>query len=198
VSVWAKALGVGIVWLCNVGCADAENAVSGQLVVGFSAGTTAQRGEAIVARAGGAIRRHLGAIRAAAVRPRPGRTTADLRAALRGHRAIRSVNCSCGASSKSSALQDAVEYAKEKGVLLVVAAGNDGDSLESHPEYPASYTDGNIVTGAAAMLRAKDPGLTYAQLRSTLLASVDKLPSLQGRIVTGGRLDLDRAMERTP
>jgi subtilisin family serine protease len=415
VSVWAKALGVAVVLHCSAGTAGAQEAVTGQIVVGFSRGTRADRIHAIVERAGGAIKRRLGAIDAAAVRPRPGRRLADLRAALRRARSVRYVepdfvlhasrspddplyfrqyalapaatgdiaapqawdvstscakvatldsglqyshpdlapnvwhnpheikdngkdddhngyvddyygvdvhkgsgsggdddghgthvagiiggrgnngvgvagtcwstsimsvrfmdshgrgstsdavaglqyavhqgakivNCSFGSSSKSSALQDAVEYAKENDVLLVVAAGNDGESLESHPEYPASYTDANIiavaattatdaladfsdygsksvdlaapgegiystyptssyryldgtsmaapfVTGAAAMLRAKDPSLTYAQLRSTLLASVDQLPSLQGRTATGGRLDLDRAIERTP
>jgi thermitase len=415
VCVWARTLPAVVVLLCNASHADAQDAVSGQVIVGFSARTTTQEARSIVERAGGAITRRLDAVDAAAVRPRRGRTTADLRAALRRGRAIRYVepdfvlrasrspddplyfreyalapgavgaiaapqawdartscskvatldsgvqyshpdlagniwhnpheikdngkdddhngyvddyygvdvrkgsgsggdddghgthvagiigghgnngtgvsgtcwsgsimsvrfmdakgkgstsdavaglqyavhqgakivNCSFGASSKSSALEDAIQYAKENGVLLVVAAGNDGDSLESHPEYPASYTDGNIVTvaattatdtladfsdygaksvdlaapgegiystyptssyryldgtsmaapfvtAAAAMLRAKDPSLTYARLRSALLASVDVVPSLQGRTVTGGRLNIERALGGVP
>ena len=59
------------------------------------------------------------------------------------------INCSFGTSSKSSALQRAVAYAKEEGALLVVAAGNDGNDIEDEPSYPAAFTDGNILTVAA-------------------------------------------------
>ena len=159
------------------------------------------------------------------------------------------VNCSFGSASKSTALHDAVDYAQAKGALLVVAAGNDGESLESEPLYPASYTDGNILTvaattaadalagfsnygsksvdlaapgdgiystfptstykyldgtsmaapyvaAAAAMLRSEDPDLSYAEIRSALLATVDPLSSLSARTVSGGRLNLARALER--
>jgi subtilisin family serine protease len=59
------------------------------------------------------------------------------------------INCSFGSSSKSDALKDAVDYAQDKGVLLVVAAGNDGKNIDKSPVYPASYTDSNILTVAA-------------------------------------------------
>jgi thermitase len=65
------------------------------------------------------------------------------------HQHAKVVNCSFGSSSKSSALEDAVESAKSAGVLLVVAAGNNSQSIETSPEYPASYTQGNILTVAA-------------------------------------------------
>jgi subtilisin family serine protease len=163
------------------------------------------------------------------------------------HHGAKVVNCSFGSSSKSSALQDAVKAAQDKGVLLVVAAGNDGHSIDAHPVYPASFTNGNLlvvaattardtladfsnygsksvdlaapgdgvqstypkssyrslsgtsmaapmVAGAAAMLRAADSSLSYKELRSALKETVDPLPALDGRIVTGGRLDLDRAL----
>jgi subtilisin family serine protease len=165
------------------------------------------------------------------------------------HQGAKVVNCSFGSSSKSSALEDAVKTAKSKGVLLVVAAGNDGESIESHPEYPASYTQGNILTvaatdadgnlasfsnygsksvdlaapgdqiystyptssyrylsgtsmaapfvaAAAAMLRKQDPDLSYSDLRSALKASVDPVSALAKKTVTGGRLDLAKALER--
>lgn len=62
---------------------------------------------------------------------------------------IKIINCSFGSSAKSSALKDAVDYAQSKGALLVVAAGNDGVNIDTSPEYPASYTDSNILTVAA-------------------------------------------------
>jgi thermitase len=158
------------------------------------------------------------------------------------------INCSFGASSASKSLHDEIADLKAKGVLLVVAAGNDGKDLASDPSYPASYTDDNIVSvaattaddaladfsnfnakgvdlaapgdsilstypssryktlsgtsmaapfvaAAAAMLRAQDPDASYKQIRKRLLNSVDHLPQLLGKVATGGRLDLDRALE---
>jgi subtilisin family serine protease len=165
------------------------------------------------------------------------------------HEGAKVVNCSFGSSSKSSSLEDAVKSAKSKGVLLVVAAGNDGASIESKPEYPASYTEGNVLTvaatdatgalasfsnfgsksvdlaapgdsiystyptstykylsgtsmaaplvaAAAAMLRKQDSSLSYSEIRSDLKASVDHVAALSGKTVTGGRLDLDRALQQ--
>jgi thermitase len=63
---------------------------------------------------------------------------------------VKVINCSFGSSSKSSALHDAVDYAQSKDVLLVVAAGNDSQNIDKKPEYPASYTDSNILTVAAS------------------------------------------------
>jgi subtilisin family serine protease len=157
------------------------------------------------------------------------------------------INCSFGSSSKSSALQDAVQYAKDKGALLVVAAGNDGDNLEKTPAYPASYTDGNILTvaattrtdeladfsnygsksvdvaapgdailqttrgggygnksgtsmaapivaGAAALLRQADSKATYGDLRTALREYADKPPALAGKVLYGGRLNVELAL----
>jgi subtilisin family serine protease len=60
------------------------------------------------------------------------------------------INCSFGSSSKSSSLHDAVDYAQDHNVLLVVAAGNDSDNIDKHPLYPASYSDSNILAVAAS------------------------------------------------
>ena len=45
------------------------------------------------------------------------------------------------------------------------------------------------VAGVAALLRAADPDASVAQLRDRLFAGVDPLPSLAGRVATGGRLN---------
>jgi thermitase len=60
------------------------------------------------------------------------------------------INASFGCPSSSESLHDAVDYVQDKGVLLVVAAGNDSEDIDSHPEYPASYTDSNILAVAAS------------------------------------------------
>jgi hypothetical protein len=59
------------------------------------------------------------------------------------------INGSFGSSSKSKSLEDEVEYAQDKGVLLAFAAGNDGENIDSKPSYPASFTNGNIISVAA-------------------------------------------------
>jgi thermitase len=59
------------------------------------------------------------------------------------------INCSFGSSSKSKSLEDEVAYAKKKGVLLVVAAGNESENIDSEPSYPASLSASNILTVAA-------------------------------------------------
>jgi hypothetical protein len=54
------------------------------------------------------------------------------------------------------------------------------------------------VSGAAALLCAYNPYLSVSQLKSTLLNNVDVLPPWSGRTVTGGRLNLLRALHSIP
>jgi thermitase len=101
----------------------------------------------------------------------------------------RIINCSFGSSKKSSALNDEVNYAKSKNTLLVVAAGNDGDNIDSDPIYPASFTQGNILTVAATTSsgalasysnygkKAVDVGAPGDKIFSTYLGSTYKVLS---------------------
>lgn len=54
------------------------------------------------------------------------------------------------------------------------------------------------VSGAAALVLAKTPTLTTAQLKSALLNNVDPIPSLAGLTTTGGRLNAAKAVGVTP
>jgi thermitase len=54
------------------------------------------------------------------------------------------------------------------------------------------------VSGAAALLLARNPSLDVAALRSLLLSSVTPVAALAGSVVTGGKLDLARAIAATP
>ncbi len=54
------------------------------------------------------------------------------------------------------------------------------------------------VTGAAALLWALNPNLRYDQIKQLLLQSVDPIPSLQGKILSGGRVNLISAMKGSP
>ena len=53
------------------------------------------------------------------------------------------------------------------------------------------------VAGALALVKAQFPGDTYRQLINRLLRSVDPVPTFNGRVQTGGRLNLDRALRST-
>jgi subtilisin family serine protease len=51
------------------------------------------------------------------------------------------------------------------------------------------------VTGAAALFASANPGATAEQIRDAILASTAPTPSLEGRCVTGGRLDLGALLQ---
>jgi subtilisin family serine protease len=51
------------------------------------------------------------------------------------------------------------------------------------------------VAGAVALLRAHVPALTHTQTIDRLLKAVDPLPALAGKTATGGRLNLQRALQ---
>jgi subtilisin family serine protease len=52
-----------------------------------------------------------------------------------------------------------------------------------------------VVSGVAALIVAANPRISVDQLRKRLLASVDPLPALKGKIVTGGRVNADKALQ---
>lgn len=62
------------------------------------------------------------------------------------------INLSLGGPSPSQTLKDAVDYAKNKGALVVAAAGNDGRNSLS---YPAAYSDSVAAVGATRIDKKK-------------------------------------------
>ncbi len=53
---------------------------------------------------------------------------------------------SYGSDPYSQAMFDAIEYANSLGIPFVVSAGNDSESLDFNPDYPASYELPNIIS----------------------------------------------------
>jgi subtilisin family serine protease len=51
-----------------------------------------------------------------------------------------------------------------------------------------------VVAGVAALIAAKNPNISVDELRAKLLASIDPLPSLKGKVVTGGRINAAKAV----
>jgi thermitase len=102
------------------------------------------------------------------------------------------------------------------GNVISVAASTNLDTMASFSNYGAttvhlaapglnitSTTPGNTyktisgtsmatphVSGAVALLLAKEPTLTPDQVRARLVSSVDKLPAFQGKTISGGRMNV--------
>ena len=62
---------------------------------------------------------------------------------------------SWGSEERSQALEDAIQFANDNGVLFVAAAGNGGadgvgDNNDSFPSYPANYEVPNVISVAAS------------------------------------------------
>lgn len=71
------------------------------------------------------------------------------------------INMSLGGSSSTTALQDAVNYAWNNGVVVVCAAGNNGVST---PFYPAAYTNSISVSA----INSADAKASYSNYGSTI------------------------------
>lgn len=97
---------------------------------------------------------------------------------------IKILNMSLG-GGYSSALERAVERAKNHGILIAAAAGNDGTDNDAAPSYPASFTEDNVIAVAAT-----DSGGNLASFSNYGYNSVDigapgdeilsTLPTFQG------------------
>lgn len=55
---------------------------------------------------------------------------------------------SWGGGGRSQALEDAIKFANDNGVLFIAAAGNAGTDNDSSPSYPASYEVENVIAVA--------------------------------------------------
>jgi len=81
--------------------------------------------------------------------------------------------------------------------LTIVCQPAPGTFVGTSAEY--SFSEGTsfsaaYVSGAAALLKAYDPSATVQQIRDALLNGVDPLPSLDGKTVTGGRLNVANSL----
>jgi thermitase len=56
---------------------------------------------------------------------------------------------SWGGGGASQALRDAIQQARDAGILFVAAAGNDGSDNDTRPTYPAAYPVDNVLAVSA-------------------------------------------------
>jgi thermitase len=59
------------------------------------------------------------------------------------------INASWGFSNYSAALEDAIRYARNHGVLFVCSAGNSAKDNDTTAHYPSNYTLDNVIAVAA-------------------------------------------------
>jgi hypothetical protein len=67
----------------------------------------------------------------------------------RAGRNITVTNNSWGGSGYSAALASAISDASSAGILFVAAAGNNGSNNDTSPQYPANYTNSNVISVAS-------------------------------------------------
>lgn len=71
------------------------------------------------------------------------------------------------------------------GTDILSTAPNNSYTMMSGTSMAVPY-----VAGACALAWAKYPGVPYSTIKNLILSSVDPLPDLKGKCVTGGRLNL--------
>ena len=128
------------------------------------------------------------------------------------------INMSIAGSEPSQALQARLQSAGNAGVLITVAAGNQGADLDAAPEYPAAYAIPHLIAVAATddpagqplrqcyghlvpspavaatfvLLKAARPSPTPDQLQAAVLGSARRT----GLPVTYGSPDIATAARR--
>jgi subtilisin family serine protease len=71
-------------------------------------------------------------------------------------------------------------------------------TANDYQSFPGTSMASPHVAGAAALIWARKPSATVAQVRHALLSTVDRRPDLELAVASGGRLNLERAVASLP
>ncbi len=160
---------------------------------------------------------------------------------------VKIVNGSFGEYSFARSEKEAIDAARNSGVLFMFAVGNNGENNDTKPHYPSSNNSENIiavgisdrfdrlvswsdyglttvdvaapgddilstvlnngykresgssmatphVAGLAALLKSYNPNLNWLDIKNLILNNGDKIPSAEGKIVTGSRISAFKAL----
>jgi subtilisin family serine protease len=92
---------------------------------------------------------------------------------------------------------DGARYTRFVDAMTTVGSGQAGFYIQYNDAY--QFLDGTsmatpVVSGIAALVGAFQSSFTADQIKGAILGSVDVLPSLQGKILTGGRVNAYKAL----
>ena len=130
------------------------------------------------------------------------------------------VVAAAGNSSQDTDLYPQYPSALPQDNILAIAASNSSDTLAYFSNYGANtvdlaapgdsilstyiggqyaYASGTSmaaphVAGMAALLLAVNPNLSYSSIKSILIGTVDPIPSMSGKLTSGGRANLFKAV----
>ena len=93
------------------------------------------------------------------------------------------INASWGGPGSSSAIRNAIAYARSRGVVFVAAAGNERRNNDSYASYPANYSLDNVIAVAASDRRDRLANFSnYGTSRVHIAApGVDIVSTVPGR-----------------
>lgn len=95
------------------------------------------------------------------------------------------MNNSWGGAGYSLALYNAIEAANSAGALFVAASGNSGLNLESTPQYPASFTNRNVLSvGASTSVDTKPSWSNYGACSVDVFAPGSNIKSTMPTFMT--------------
>ncbi|GAB2664560.1 S8 family peptidase [Arenimonas aestuarii] len=77
------------------------------------------------------------------------------------------------------------------GIVSTVPRSSKGKVISGYASYNGTSMATPHVTGAAALYAARNPGASAAQIKAAILATTTPTPSLQGKVATGGRLNVE-------
>jgi subtilisin family serine protease len=105
--------------------------------------------------------------------------------------AVASINQNGGISTWSNYGVTSVDIgAPGEGIWSCVPLSSKGKIVSGYASYSGTSMATPHVTGAAALYAASNPGVSVKQIKDAILTSAVSTPSLTGKCVTGGRLNV--------
>lgn len=105
--------------------------------------------------------------------------------------AVASITSSGAMSSFSSYGATSVDLgAPGSAIISTVPARSKGNVVSAYASYSGTSMATPHVSGAAALYAASNPSASAAQIKAAILSSVVPTPSLSGKTLTGGRLNV--------
>ena len=78
---------------------------------------------------------------------------------------------------------------------LAVSCADTVHGADAYQHYQGTSMSAAYASGAAALIMAQKPALTYTEVRTLIESTVDPKPQLSGIVATGGRVNLYQALE---